>query len=465
MIFGIDRQSPSHEAIVDDKGIRLTYGELAGFIREMAGCLGERELAFCLCDNSAGALAGFLALYDHKVVCLLLNAAIDPDLLRALDDTYRPSYYWLPDGKAGDRESVFSAFGYRLCRTGREVSGMHPDLSMLMTTSGTTGSPKLVRHKYGNIEDNARNVASVFGWQPDDRGICDLPMQYTMGLNVINSHLYAGSTVLMVSENLMSPKFWSFIKTEKGTDFTGVPYSYEILNRLRFTRMDLPHLRTFAEGGGKLSDALFQWISSYAEQSGKRFFATFGTTETSARLAFLPPEMAVSKTGSIGKAIPEGRLYIVDDAGCEIPVPDVEGELVYEGPNVTMGYAECLEDLLLGDVLRGVYHTGDIAVRDSDGCFYIAGRKKRFLKLFGLRISLDQSERIISESMGIECACTGDDAQMRIFVTDEKVKDEVKRLIAEKTGLISSSFVVHVVEAFPRLESGKIDYRSLKNLI
>ena len=140
----------------------------------------------------------------------------------------------------------------------------------------------------------------------------------------------------------------------------------------------------------------------------------------------------------------------------------MEGELRYEGPNVTMGYGTCVEDLAKGDEFCGVYETGDLAKKDADGYFYIVGRKKRFLKLFGLRVSLDQSEKIISENFGgIECACTGDDNQMLIYITQEDKKDEVKQLISEKTGLMAKFFDVRVIEAIPRFESGKINYKAL----
>ncbi len=462
MLFDIDKKPSERLAAIDDAGGQLTYGEIVSLRNTLSGILPSRELVFCLCENKVGSLAGFLALYDCRDVCLLLNAAIDKGLLDALYDTYHPSYLWLPEAQKGDQEEVFSYKGFALVKTGHIAPEMHPDLSMLMTTSGTTGSPKLVRHKYGNIESNARNVASVFGWTTEERGIVDLPMQYTMGLNVINSHLYAGATVLLLTSNLMSPLFWKFIKERQGTNFTGVPFSYEVLNRLRFTRMDLPSLATLAEGGGKLSDTLFKTFADYAAEKGKRFFATFGTTETSARLAFLPPEAAVTHIGSIGQAIPEGKLTLVDEDGKEIPDSDIEGELRYEGPNVTMGYGTCIEDLLKGDEFCGTYFTGDIAKKDADGYFYIVGRKKRFLKLFGLRVSLDQSEKIINERFGIECACTGDDSKMRIYITDESLKEDVKKLISEKTGLISTSFEVNVLDAIPRFESGKINYRMLQ---
>lgn len=464
MIFDIDKKFASLMAAIDDAGGQLSYGDLVDLRGELSAVLPERELVFCLCENKVGALAGFLSLYDCKDVCLLLSAHIDKALLKVLDETYGPSYYWMPENMVEESgyEKVYDYRGFVLCKTGKKAPAMHPELSMLMTTSGTTGSPKLVRHKYGNIESNAKNVAKVFGWTPEEKGIIDLPMQYTMGLNVINSHLYAGATVLLIEANLMSPKYWSFIKEQKGSNFTGVPFSYEILNRLRFWKMDLPHLTTMAEGGGKLSDKLFKTIADYAVEKDKRFFATFGTTETSARLAFLPPSVAATHIGSIGHAIPDGKLILVDENGNEINEADVEGELRYEGPNVTMGYGTCMEDLAKGDEFCGVYETGDLAKKDADGFFYIVGRKKRFLKLFGLRVSLDQSEKIISENFGgIECACIGDDNQMLIYITQEDLKEDVKKLISEKTGLMTKFFDVRVIESIPRFESGKINYKAL----
>lgn len=464
MVFDIERKPALSVAAIDDAGGQVTYGDLVALRSEVSAVLPSRELVFCLCENRVGALAGFLAMYDSKDVCLLLSAKIDKELLATFCNTYHPSYFWMPESKCEETpyKPVFNYKGYVLCKTGDKAPVMHTDLSFLMTTSGTTGSPKLVRHKYGNIESNAKNVAAVFGWSESERGIIDLPMQYTMGLNVINSHLYAGATVLLIEANLMNPKYWSFIKEQKGSNFTGVPFSYEILSKMRFWKMDLPFLTTLAEGGGKLSDTLFKTFADYAVEKGKRFFATFGTTETSARLAYLPPQDATTHIGSIGKPIPEGKLILVDENRKEITKTDVEGELLYEGPNVTMGYATSIEDLAKDDEFCGVYETGDLAKKDADGYYYIVGRKKRFLKLFGLRVSLDQSEKIISEHFGIECACAGDDTKMTIYIADEGLKEEVRQLISDKTGLKTSFFEVMVIGSIPRLESGKINYRALE---
>ena len=128
-----------------------------------------------------------------------------------------------------------------------------------------------------------------------------------------------------------------------------------------------------------------------------------------------------------------------------------------------MGYGTCAEDLMKGDEFCGIYYTGDIAKKDSDGYFYIVGRKKRFLKLFGLRVSLDQSEKIIKEHFNIDCACTGNDQQMFIYITDINLVEDVRAFISQKTGLMAKSFSVNVLEEIPRFESGKINYKQLNS--
>lgn len=463
MFLNVDRQDPNKTAIKDDGGNVLTYGDVCAAIRDISTLKLPRCVLFCLCDNCAGSLVGYLAFESGGQVPLLLGAGMDEDLRRNLDDLYTPAYYWLPErmGQTVRGETVYAAYGYILRKTGHEVYSIHENLSLLLTTSGSTGSPKLVRHKYGNLEANAENVARVFSWTQDEVGICDLPMNYTMGLNVINSHLVVGASVLMVKANLMDPDFWKFIKENGGTNFCGVPFSYEVLRRIGFDRMDLPRLRTLAEGGGKLTDRMFQWIADYADRSGKRFCATFGTSETSARMAFLDPEFACTKIGSIGKAIPGGQLFLLDEATNEEGT--ATGELGYRGPNVTMGYALSREDLMKGDEFCGEYHTGDLAQRDAEGFYYIIGRKGRFLKLFGLRVSLDETERILKTHYpDADFVCTGDDQRMRIYVTDSVCKDEIIPFISGKTGLHNSAFRVQVIDRIPRNSYGKVKYAELE---
>lgn len=465
MFLHVERHDPKKLAIKDDSGYTLSYADVCRTIEEFDALKLPRSVIFCLCENCAGALIGYMAFENNGQVPLLLSAGLDKDLRDRLESVYAPSYYWAPEGKETELggERLYSACGYVLLKTGRAPYPLHEELSMLLTTSGSTGSPKLVRHKYGNLEANAENVAKVFAWTPDEVGICDLPMNYTMGLNVINSHLTVGACVLMVKANLMDPDFWEFIRRNGGTSFCGVPFSYEIMRRIGFDKMELPKLHTLAEGGGKLTDKMFKWIATYAKNSGKRFCATFGTSETSARMAFLDPEMALEKIGSIGKAIPNGELFLLDEAAGEDG--STTGELGYRGPNVTMGYALCRDDLQKGDEFCGEYHTGDIARRDADGYYYIIGRKGRFLKLFGLRVSLDETERILKTwRPDVDFVCTGDDKRMTIFTTDFELRDQIVPFISGKTKLHNSAFRVIPIEQIPRNEYGKVKFSVLEDM-
>lgn len=461
MFLNLDRWDPGREAIIDDGGCRLTYGDLSAAVEQFHDLQLPRCVVFLLCENCAGALTGYIAFASSKQVPLLLSAGLDKELLANLEETYQPSYYWAPERMAEELggAQIHRAYGYVLLKTAYAPYPINDKLSLLLTTSGSTGSPKLVRHKYGNLEANAENVAKVFSWRPDERGICDLPMNYTMGLNVINSHLVVGAAVLMVKRNLMDPKFYEFIKEQRGTSFCGVPFSYDIMRRVGLDKMDLPDLYTLAEGGGKLTDKMFKWVAEYCKNNGKRFCATFGTSETSARMAFLDPEKALDKIGSMGKAIPNGELFLLDEKVNEDG--SVDGELGYRGPNVTMGYAVCKEDLMKDDEFCGEYHTGDIARRDSDGFYFIIGRKKRFLKLFGLRVSLDETERLLKTQFGSECVCTGDDKRMNIFITEPEIEQDVIPFISGKTNLHSSAFRVILLDEIPRNEYGKVKFAQL----
>lgn len=462
MFLEIDKKEKNKIAIKDSDGQQITYGEIMQFADLFWDKVGERTLLFVLNHNTVGAAAGYLGAMINRIVPLMLGASMDQELLEELIRIYHPKYLWKPVEMVKEGENgLLEQYGYALVETGLSSYPMYEELSLLLTTSGSTGSPKLVRHSYNNLEAQARNISAFFELDDTERPMLDLPINYTMGLSVLNSHLYSGATVLLTYLNVLSPKYWEYFKREEATSFTNVPYSYEILKKLRFFRMDLPSLKLITQGGGKLNEELQREFAEYAEQTGRRFILTYGQTEGSARMAYLPAEYAKEKCGSIGKAIPNGRLYIIDEDGKEIGEPDVIGEMVYEGPNVTLGYAQSGDDLSLGDERHGVLHTGDMVKKDADGFFYIVGRKKRFLKLCGYRVGLDECENLIRAKFQTECACTGDDTGMKVYVTTDQEHEEIKRYIAEKTNINSSAFHIVQIEELPRNEAGKILYSKL----
>ena len=454
MFLELDKKERQRIAAIDDGGRSVTYGDIYDFANEFAKHLPKRSLIFLLAENRIGSLQGYTAALSNHIVPLVISAATEEGLYNHLYELYQPEYLWLPESKAGGMEVIFSAWEYCLVKTGNQPTPMYEELSLLLPTSGSTGSPKLVRHSYRNIEANADNVRRLFKLDGTEKAMAILPMHYTMGLSVIASHLLAGATLLLSGRSLLDKEFWTTLK--EATSFTGVPYSYEILTKMRFTRMDLPNLKVITQGGGKLTEAMWNTLAEYARDKGKQFIATYGQSECTARMAYLPAEMALDKVCSIGIAEPGGKLSIVDDNGNESFEGEAQGEMVYRGENVTLGYATCREDLLKGDENHGVMHTGDLARRDADGCYYIIGRLKRFLKIFGLRIGLDEVERMIKEEYKTDCYCKGNDEKLIVLVTDPKLQNVLPNYIEEKTHLFHQKIEVHVVDQILRNEAGKV---------
>ncbi|MBE6282890.1 MAG: o-succinylbenzoate--CoA ligase [Mediterranea massiliensis] len=466
MILQIDKQPCEALAAIDAQGHQLTYGELCTFSNDLAALMPSRSLLFLLTENNVGGIAWSIGCIAAKQVPLILNAHTEEGLFQNLMQIYLPPYLCVPKvhSLTGQYEIVHERFGYVLLKTGNEACPIHEELSHLLPTSGSTGSPKLVRHKYANIEAAALNISTFFELTKIDRPLLVLPLYYTMGLSVVFSHLYVGATILVTNQSMTDRAFWQFLKEQQATSFTGVPYSFEILNLMRFFRMDLPDLQLLTQGGGKMPRALNQKFVDYCKSSGKRWIATYGQSEGTARMAWLPAEWAESKMGSIGRAVPNGEMFLIDGEGNEITEPNVQGEMCYRGKNVTMGYARKQEDLLLGDERNGFLKTGDLAYQDEDGCFYIVGRMGRFLKLFGMRIGLDECEQIIKAKFPIECACVGTDEKMTVYITDEKLIASVKEELVEKTKLVATAFEIKVIPSIPKNEAGKILYSKLQEI-
>ena len=458
-------------ALKDSKGHSLTYGEMQDFCMNFNNSykLKGRELVFILCENTVPAAAFFIACIRNNVVPLLLSSSIDDDMLERYISIYCPDCIYKPKKRRinYDGHSLSGFLDYELIVAYNQGNNrpLYEELSFLLPTSGSTGSPKLVRHSYLNINANAQNVAKAFDLQGDECAMLTLPIYFTQGLSVMCSHLYAGACVFLTDAPLTSREFWDLMKNEKITSFTGVPYSYEILDKLRFYTMKLPDLKVISQGGGRLPDELFNKLSSYAGNNGKKFYATYGATETTARMSCLMPEYSADKCGSIGKPLPGCEMWIEDDMGNEVKVPGEKGEIIYKGDNVTLGYAESADDLTKGDERNGVYRTGDLAYKDEEGFYYITGRISRFIKIFGFRISLDETERLVKSTFGNDFACVGNDKLLCVFTSDQNVDThELLLFLKNKLQMNISCFRVTLIDEIPKNSYGKTNYSQLSEI-
>ncbi|MDI3195982.1 AMP-binding protein [Pseudarthrobacter sp. AL07] len=426
-------------AVATSSGV-LTYRELAERVGELGRRLGtERRLVALTAGNDVDSLVGYLAAMAAGHPLILLPAD-KPAALKSLVAAYDPDVI------------LRSASGRMVLEERRPGTGhtLHPDLALLLSTSGSTGSPKLVRLSYENLQANAESIAEYLGITEDDRAMTTLPMSYCYGLSVINSHLLRGASLVLTDLSVVDPCFWDLFRSEGATSFAAVPYTFELLERVGFAAMNLPTLRYVTQAGGRLGPDLVRRYAELGARSSWDLFVMYGQTEATARMAYLPPRLAGASPGAIGIPVPGGAFRID-------PVPGLEdGELVYSGPNVMLGYAGTPEDLGLGrtvDELR----TGDLARLNADGLYEVVGRRSRFVKIVGLRVDLGQVERILAD-LGIQSASAGTDLGLVVAVEGEHDPALVGKLLAQGIGLPRAALDVHAVQELPRLASGKPDY-------
>lgn len=454
----------NNTACIIPTGEVLSYGDLHDLSLRIAERIAPHQLVFCLCGNNIGALAGYVAFVNNGNAALLLDSHIEPVAFEKLYDVYRPRYVWAPVdfGMKNAPASIYNERGYALFEISENHTRIADELSVLLTTSGSTGSPKLVRLSRRNLESNALSIIEYLHITDKERPVTSLPMYYSFGLSVINSHLLAGATLLLTEASYVEREFWQFAISNGLTSFSGVPYTYEILKRLKLWKQPMPTLRTFTQAGGKLDNELVKFFIDKFQPSGVNFYLMYGQTEATARMSYLEPKYGLEKLGSIGKGIPGGEFCLVDDGGAQIEEPDHVGELVYKGDNVCLGYAEKADDLTKGDENGGILHTGDLAFRDNDGFYFIAGRKKRFLKLFGNRISLDYVETLLKKDLLSDCVCVGNDSKLIAYTTDERFDAEkIIDYLVSRTKILRTVFSVRYITQIPRSETGKIQYNKL----
>ncbi|WP_328993981.1 AMP-binding protein [Kribbella sp. NBC_01245] len=430
----------------------VTFRDLAARVAATADRLGpERRLVLLAGGNHLDALVVYLAALaaGHP---LLLVPGDSPESTQSLIGAYDPDVVVRPTcGPNGARWEIDER---------RPVSAhrLHPDLALLLSTSGSTGSPKLVRLSHENLQANAESIASYLGIRSTDRAATTLPMHYCYGLSVVNSHLLRGAALILTDLSVSTEAFWQLFREAGGSTFAGVPYTFDLLERVGFAEMDLPRLRYVTQAGGRLAAERVAGLASLGRRKGWDLYVMYGQTEATARMAYLPPDLAASHPQAIGRAIPGGSFRLE-------PLPDSVdgvGELVYAGPNVMLGYAETPADLAEGRTIHEL-RTGDLARLRVDGLYEIVGRRSRFAKVFGLRIDPQQVEAAL-EVHGYSSCCLGEDDELVVVVEGEAEADEVRRLAAAACGLPVRAVRVQLVDAFPRLDTGKLDYRAIGEL-
>ncbi|QDY91735.1 AMP-dependent synthetase [Arthrobacter sp. UKPF54-2] len=441
--FAADLASYGDRPAILTDTLTLSYRELAERVDELALRLGpERRLVALTAANDVGSLVAYLAALTGGHPLILLPED-KPAALDSLLAAYDPDVVLRPGG------------GHPLLEERRPGTRheLHPDLALLLSTSGSTGSPKLVRLSHTNLQSNAESIAAYLDIAPNDRAATTLPMSYCYGLSVINSHLLRGAGLVLTDLSVVDPCFWDLFRNRGATAFAAVPYTFELLERVGFADMELPGLRYVTQAGGRLAPESVRRYAELGRRNGWDLFVMYGQTEATARMAYLPPELAANVPGAVGVAVPGGSFRID-------PVPGLEhGELVYSGPNVMLGYAETPADLALGRTITEL-RTGDLARQHPAGVYEVVGRRSRFVKIVGLRVDLGQVERLLAD-LGVQAAAAGTDDGIVVAVEGDHDTRLLGKVLAQGMGLPRAALQLHAVDELPRLASGKLDYQAV----
>lgn len=425
----------------------LSYGELASRVAERRRMLGEtRRLVMLQASNNLEPLVTYLAALEGGHPILLVAPGDDEASIRhraSLAERFDPDVIAAGAGNGAVLHEI---------RVG-SAHEFSPELALLVSTSGSTGSPKLVRLSRENLESNANAIAEYLRLTPADRAATTLPMHYCYGLSVINSHLVSGASVVLTSRSVTETAFWDEALSNQITSFAGVPYTFELLEKGGFTDRMPASIRYLTQAGGRLGPEAVRRFARLGERRGFEFFVMYGQTEATARMAYVPAELAEHAAGSIGRPIPSGRLRIDAEPGAEI------GELVYEGPNVMLGYAESPADFAIGRTVHEL-RTGDLAKQRADGLFEVVGRMNRFVKVYGLRVDLDAVQRLLAEE-GIETRTANAGERLLVFVRAERQVQEARTRAAALLGIPVHAVRAYPISEFPCTSSGKPDFRAL----
>ncbi len=450
----------------------LTRGQLRGAALRLAGALigQRRRLAFILADRSAETLIAMLGAAAAGCVVALVDAAGADAKLMTLLARYRPDFVLAP--ARVDAPSSIAANGDWSRRTDLDGvacwsrsadadADMHPSLFLLLATSGTTGAPRFVRLSYEAVATNAGQIAEALAIDEKSVGIAHLPIHYSYGLSVATSHWVSGASIVIIDDGVTSPSFWESVAKFGGTHFPGVPFHYSTVARLGFDRLPAS-VKTLTQAGGAL-DARFQRAAyDFAKSRGGKFYVMYGQTEASPRITTLQHEDFERKMGSVGTALSGGQLTIEKD-GVQLESGAV-GNVVYRGPNVMLGLADAREDLARGDETDRRLETGDLGYLDEEGFLFLKGRAKRFAKLLGLRISLDQVEKDFATTAPVYCV----EGKEKIIVFFESVEESAlvarAKAIAAEYKVPLASFSVRRLDEIPRMSGAKVDYTRLKDI-
>ena len=451
----------------------LLFGEINSTYREVEACLTKdfklksNRLALLAVSNGTSALLAYLACVLQDLPLLSLPEELPIERIEEYIDRYQPEYLIISADRASDiSEAIYTkcekkyVFDYCLAvfhlpqREHMEINDV-----IYLSTSGSTGDPKLVRLSEQNIRTNTEAICKSLELHHGDSTLLTLPLNYSFGLSVVNTHIFVGAKLGSISVTPVEKKFWDIFSSEKVTGIYGVPFQFEMFKRLKIFSQNLSDLRYLAQAGGALKGTIKEWYLSHCTEANKLFYVMYGQTECSPRISSFDLVKSPSKIDSVGIPLDCNRVHIEADA------EGSSGEILVEGDNVFNGYALSRADMASVGESLSVHKTGDVGYIDNDGFLYITGRLKRFIKVNGHNVNLDDLEKKLADQ-NESIALIGCENSISICYTDNSIKPGyLIEFACSQTILNRRNFVEVGLAEIPRLSNGKVDYNRLESIV
>ncbi len=403
-------------------------------------------------DRDLSTVCAYIGALRNNIVPLLLDKQLNDDAVFRLANVYLAEFVLSPSSRNIDGYKFSGNMHGKMVYSRNDRSGIsvHEKLCLLLPTSGSTGEAKCVRTSRENLSQATQSIVRYLKMDELRVSISSLPLHYTYGLSVLNCALESRSRFVLSKKSWLEREFWRTVEKYSVTDLSGVPFMFQNLRRMRLSEKVLTNLKCVNQAGGRLESVLTEYFVDYFSDKDISYFTMYGATEASPRISYVPHERAKEKLGTVGIPLDIGKLS-TDTSDCLS-----EGELIYVGPNVCMGYGCNREDLAMDDNNNQVLRTGDIGFIDEDGYATIVGRKKRFVKMFGMSVNLDSIESM-ARSVTALSAVIGKDDMVLVLIADGD-ENELKTTILKHVTFSNRGLKVKKVPEIYLNGSGKPDY-------
>jgi len=438
-------------ALIDSDGTEYSYNELLKKTEFINSKIEGGSLILILASNTVESIIGYVAFIRSKNTSILLDKSFKTSYVEKITKVYKPNYIFCPKNYFNNIKEnyvILSFQDYVLVRTNyNKHKKINKKNLLLLSTSGTTQNPKFVRLSNLNLYYNTNNIIKYLKINFKHTTITTMPMAYSYGLSIINTHLLSGSKIVVNNKTIFEREFWTKLHKYKITSFGGVPEFYEQLKKLKFEKFHLPDLKYVTQAGGKIEKGLLKYFGNICKEKKIKFITMYGQTEASPRMSYLGWNNFFTKLGSIGKALDGSYFKILKKNGEYTNKPFVNGELIFFGKNVSLGYSNSLSDLYKDDINNGKLFTGDLAYKDVNGYFYITGRKNRISKIFGIRFNLDDIQSQLKKN-NYKVKCIADNKYLRILIVDDYNVEKMKKIIQNLYGINKNFIIISRVKKF-----------------